>query len=44
MAGFQVFMNGRFWVLCRVPDYAERGELLKVFKKKRALRPLIHSA
>jgi len=44
MAGFEVTSYGRFWLLCRVPDYAERGEVLKVFKKKRALRPLIHSA
>jgi hypothetical protein len=23
MAGFEVATHGRFWVLCRVPDYAE---------------------
>jgi len=23
MAGFEVTSYGRFWVLCRVPDYAE---------------------
>ena len=34
LAGFEVTMYGRFWVLCRVADYAESREndSMMVFK------------